>query len=166
MDSLHSLDPAADYLQVTRATAADGSTRLVLRGELDGVTAEVFDRAAREALARPATGRIDVHLAGLTFADSAGIRCLVEVRTAAGEAGRELTLVDPSDPVRRVLEISGLTAFFGLARGAEGSFHRCGMHVPMSPDETLRQSETLRAAARESRALASAAVASAPGRAR
>ena len=167
MDSLHPLDPAADYLRIDRTTSADGRTvRLVLRGELDGPTAEVVDRAVHQALRTPVVRRVELHVSALTFIDSAGIHCLLTGREATDRAERQLILVDPSDPVRRVLEISGLAGLFGLARGTGPTSPRRAPRPPQSLEASVRESEMLRASARRSRSLSAAAIASAPSRAR
>jgi anti-anti-sigma factor len=51
---------------------------------------------------------VDLDLAGLSFADSAGVRCLLVCRENAARAGCRLRLVDPCPAVRRVLEMTGV----------------------------------------------------------
>ena len=53
-------------------------------------------------------------VSALAFIDSSGISELLRVREAMVEAGGSMVLRDPTDNVRRVLEITGLTDTFGL----------------------------------------------------
>lgn len=53
-------------------------------------------------------------VSALAFIDSSGISELLRVREAMIEAGGSMVLRDPTDNVRRVLEITGLTETFGL----------------------------------------------------
>jgi len=65
-----------------------------------------------------------VDVSALAFIDSSGISELLRVREAMTEAGGSMVLRDPSDNVRRVLEITGLTetsvseAWHGRHRGS------------------------------------------------
>jgi len=87
---------------------ADDATLVVFRGELDMATAsealEVLVRAIRD-------GNVVIDASALTFIDSSGIRSLVEAyREAHRGIGTDRTVVvrNPSPPVRRVLEVTGL----------------------------------------------------------
>lgn len=55
----------------------------------------------------------------VTFMDSMGLRVLVQLRQTLTEAGRTLTLANASTPVRRVLQLAGVIAFFGLDTDAQ-----------------------------------------------
>ena len=61
----------------------------------------------------PAT-TMKVDASQLTFLDSSGISELLRVNDAVNEAGGTFLLVDPTDNVRRVLEITGLLETFGI----------------------------------------------------
>jgi anti-sigma B factor antagonist len=76
-----------------------------------------FDTAARDILDNDPDliefnrGQlIEVHLSEVTFMDSAGIHQLLALRLRAGQAGAQFVVRDASAPVRRVLELTGLTA--------------------------------------------------------
>jgi anti-sigma B factor antagonist len=81
------------------------SVRIVLRGELDMLTAPVLDAALQAAeLAAPRTIVVDLrHL----FIDCRGLRVLLDAHERAGKAGRALAAVHPAGGVRRVLELTG-----------------------------------------------------------
>ena len=53
---------------------------------------------------------IEVHLSQVTFMDSAGIHSLLALRLRAGQAGAQFVVRDASASVRRVLDLTGLTA--------------------------------------------------------
>lgn len=50
----------------------------------------------------------------LSFIDSSGVSELLRIRDTAVEHGGSFTIVSPTPAVRRVLEITGLLALFGL----------------------------------------------------
>ena len=86
------------------ATAAVAGDRAVVTvsGEVDMSTADAMFRAATKDGAAFAT----LDLRGVTFFDSAAIHALLQLAELYGERLRVL----PSTQVRRVLEISGLSA--------------------------------------------------------
>jgi anti-anti-sigma factor len=104
-------DDDALSIEVLRDTDA---VEVRARGEIDMETAPRVRAALIEA---GQDGRdVRLHLEGVTFMDSSGIRVLVEAQRAL--APRPLVLVAPSDGVRRVLGITGLTARFPVEDGA------------------------------------------------
>ena len=86
------------------ATAAMAGDRAVVTvtGEVDMSTADAMFRAATKDDAAAAT----LDLRGVTFFDSAAIHALLQLAEFFGERLQVL----PSTQVRRVLEISGLSA--------------------------------------------------------
>jgi anti-anti-sigma factor len=80
---------------------------LSVRGEIDIATAGILRSALEEALE---SGRRDtwVDLSEVTFMDSSGLNALVQAdHDFAGHNGR-LTVICPTGPVRRTLELTGL----------------------------------------------------------
>ena len=86
------------------ATAAVAGDRAVVTvtGEVDMSTADAMFRAATKDEVKHAT----LDLRAVTFFDSAAIHALLQLAELYGERLRVL----PSSQVRRVLEISGLSA--------------------------------------------------------
>jgi anti-sigma B factor antagonist len=81
-------------------------------GELDLATAPAL-AAALDPL--PAGGGdVEIDLAGVAFVDSSALSVLVGVHHRADAQGRRVRIVHPTPPVRRLLEITSLTALFGL----------------------------------------------------
>lgn len=85
------------------------AVRLVVRGELDLVTAPVLARHLDGAVAG---GRdlVEVDLEGVTFMDVRGVNVLIDARTALAVDGRRLAVHAPSDAVRRTLRFCGVEA--------------------------------------------------------
>ena len=83
-------------------------TGLAASGEIDAHTAPSL------AAAIDAAGPdVDLDLSGVEFVDSSGLRVLIDARQRLAEAGGGLTIVALSEPVRRLLEISGVSDYLG-----------------------------------------------------
>ncbi|QYG94924.1 STAS domain-containing protein [Iamia sp. SCSIO 61187] len=82
--------------------------RARVAGKLDAATVRVFLDAI-EPLAEGAR-QVVLDCEALEFCDSTGLRSFVVVRNRIGVPGA-LTLDRPSDELRRLLEITGLTGF-------------------------------------------------------
>jgi STAS domain-containing protein len=87
-------------------------------------------------LSGPTPGLVELNLADLDFVDSAGIRCLLNCRSAVETAGSRLVLVEPSPQVVRVLDITGLFDVFGLGQ-------RTGTQRSHSPHGGMRRGQPL-----------------------
>lgn len=78
-----------------------------ITGSLDvpsgGMLHELLDELSRTP------GDITLHLAGVTFMDSGGLRAMLQACSDLGDRG-EVRLVDPSHQVRRLLEMTGVEA--------------------------------------------------------
>ena len=95
---------------ITITIRVDGDAALVeVSGELDLHAAGDLTRAIAPVLdASPSTIGIDAR--GLTFADSAGLRALLQARADAEQRGITLRLTHLSEALDRLLEITGLRA--------------------------------------------------------
>jgi anti-anti-sigma factor len=86
--------------------------RLHVSGEVDLATAPALrEVAARISAAGPPVLRLD--LTDVVFLDSVGLSVLLAARQRLVEAGGEL-VVEPSQPIRRMLEIAGVADLFGV----------------------------------------------------
>ncbi|MEZ5225274.1 MAG: STAS domain-containing protein [Acidimicrobiales bacterium] len=82
-------------------------------GEIDAANGHVLTTKIGRGIA----GGVDevvIDVAKLEFIDSSGISRLVELRQMALDAGATFRLTHPAPNVRRVLEITGLLATFGI----------------------------------------------------
>jgi anti-sigma B factor antagonist len=116
-------------LQIT--TADDGS--LVVAGDLDAATADMMDRALRDAeAARQQRTPIVVDLRGVVFMDSSGLRTLVAASLRAGRRGTRVALRNVGPELSRLLEITGLRDQFGLtaAGPVDRAWQNSDAHVP------------------------------------
>jgi anti-anti-sigma factor len=82
-----------------------------LRGQLDPLTApEVQDRLTPLFGRGPQTLGID--LSRVTFMDSTGLDLLLDTKKALESEGGFLVLLNPSEAVLKVLELTGMTPIF------------------------------------------------------
>jgi anti-anti-sigma factor len=77
-------------------------------GELDPQTSPLLDRAVQRVLLSGYPSVV-LDLRDVDFVDSAGLRVLVGSHTELSRHHRRLCLRAPSPPVRRVLDLTGLT---------------------------------------------------------
>lgn len=85
-----------------------GDAVLVCSGELDLMTKEQMEQSILGVL-RLAPERLVVDLSGVTFLDASAVRELLRTRDVCRTAGCDLVVRSPSELVRRVLDIVGLT---------------------------------------------------------
>jgi anti-sigma B factor antagonist len=91
----------------------EGVAFLTVDGELDiASVAQLCEMA--EMACTETTGTLRINLAGVNFIDSSGISALVMMKNDADRQHRVLILEDPSERVRRVLELTGLTEHFQI----------------------------------------------------
>ena len=100
---------------VTYRTDPDGATvHATIAGELDLAEADAI-RDSLVAKAREMSGQyLHVDVAEVSLLDSYAVGALVSARNTAASEGVTLTLVNPSPPVRKVIEVTGLADVFGL----------------------------------------------------
>jgi anti-anti-sigma factor len=87
-----------------------GSLEVTLEGELDMAATFKLESELERLLARHEVRRLVFNLAKLAFVDSAGLGALLAIHDRAQDLGIELELTNPSDPVRRILDLSGTAA--------------------------------------------------------
>jgi anti-sigma B factor antagonist len=88
------------------------------KGEVDLYTAPRLKERVAE-LASSGHPRLAVNLAGVEFMDSTGIGVLISGLKRCREAGGDLALVAPREPVRKVLSITGLDRVFPIHDSVE-----------------------------------------------
>ncbi|HZN71552.1 MAG TPA: STAS domain-containing protein [Micromonosporaceae bacterium] len=90
----------------------DVLTVLVVRGELDLLTASDLAAVAEERIAAGDRSLV-LDLSALTFCDSTGLATFVWIRNLLQDEGGRLALATPTPMVRRVLDVTGLCDVFG-----------------------------------------------------
>ena len=84
-----------------------------VRGEIDAGTCPDLDAALAD-LPDVADGIIELDLAGVTFIDSSGLRVLITLVHRMHNTSGTVVIRNPSRPVARIVEITGLNLLFGL----------------------------------------------------
>jgi anti-sigma B factor antagonist len=103
---------AIDIPPFRLATRPDGDRVIVeVHGELDLETVEAVSRQVHELRAQAARS-IVLDLRALSFIDSSGLRLLLQLDAEARSDGFEFALIEGDGPVRRLLELTNLTADF------------------------------------------------------
>jgi anti-anti-sigma factor len=85
----------------------DGHTKVRVTGEIDLATATEL-RQHLEGVIAGGTGDLDLDLGDVTFLDSRGLVVLLAARQALHDKDHRLRVLNPSKPVLRVFELSGL----------------------------------------------------------
>jgi anti-sigma B factor antagonist len=92
--------------QLIERSVRPGCVEIQVEGDLDLAVAEQL----KDALERAAGNDLTlVSLQRCDFIDSTGIAVILQAHKEAAERGRRLVAYGPSDEVRRVLSITGLT---------------------------------------------------------
>ena len=92
----------------------DGLVVAALTGELDLDRSDDVRDSLAAASAAPGCRYLRVDVSDLGFIDSYGLGALVSARNSAAAKGVTLTLAEPSPPVRKAIEVTGLGHVFGL----------------------------------------------------
>jgi anti-sigma B factor antagonist len=103
---------------IERALAVDGTAIVSVRGEVDFANCDDVADGVREALTEWTPSLVQVDLREATFFDSTGLGALIEGYKACAETGARFVVINPSHAFRRVLDVTGLSDFFGLSEEA------------------------------------------------
>ena len=109
----------AELVQWSVHRAGDEVT-VALTGEVD-ISNEAALSAALAEVVGMKPGRIVIDLAGVSYLDSSGVRCLLNAAKHAAAAGSEMVVCRPVGIVLRVLEICGVDALLLLGSGGDES---------------------------------------------
>jgi anti-anti-sigma factor len=101
-------------MHIAKHQRLDGSYLLVLAGELDMATADKVRQAALCLLHHDGCDRLVLDLMDVSFIDCAGLGALIDLRNAASDADRPLTILDPSTAVSRLLHLARLENTFAI----------------------------------------------------
>ncbi|MEZ5244895.1 MAG: STAS domain-containing protein [Acidimicrobiales bacterium] len=89
----------------------DDGTRVAVHGEADADNCHELGAAL---LDESLIGPVRLDLAGLSFLDSSAVSELLGIQQELATRGIELSIVETSPAVHRVLEITGLLDVFGI----------------------------------------------------
>lgn len=90
------------------------SANVQVTGEIDLTSAPRLDDEVT-ALIEDSVTDLAIGLGAVSFMDSTGLRVLLKASKMLDSAGGNLVLSQPSDPVRRLLEVSGLDTHFQIS---------------------------------------------------
>lgn len=102
------MEPQGEDLLPLRFTRSATAATLYVAGELDVATVPTLERAVAGALDEQG-GEFRLDLSALTFMDSTGARALLQIHQRVELLGRRLVVVSPTEAVRRVFELMGLS---------------------------------------------------------
>jgi len=91
----------------TQVRHEGSSLDVALAGELDMASTFKLEAELERLWAEHEVHRLVLDLGDLTFVDSAGLGALIAIREQTRDRGIEMTVTNPSHPVRRVIELSG-----------------------------------------------------------
>jgi len=93
-------------------TARPDATRVSAVGEIDFDSQGELERTLIDLCSdqRP----VELDLGDVSFIDSSGLAMLLSIRNLCAESGGMLIVCAPSETVRRVLELAGLSAAFTI----------------------------------------------------
>jgi anti-sigma B factor antagonist len=91
----------------------EGAPCVALAGELDIAEVPRLELALDAAVAET-SGAFVVDLSDLDFLDSSGIRVLLRTRALLGREDRTLVVVCPYGPIRRAIELTGVSDLFPM----------------------------------------------------
>jgi anti-anti-sigma factor len=87
-------------------SAASDHTRVAVTGEVDAASADNL-RSALFDVIEGGQPKVVIDMSEVSFIDSSGLRVLIAGYKAAEAAGGGLSVAEPSEAVRRLLEITG-----------------------------------------------------------
>jgi anti-sigma B factor antagonist len=97
-----------------------GAPGVRVRGEVDLSTAPELTEALDAAI-RNSRGAFVVDLTDVDFLDSTGLTVFVRARALLGREERDLVIVCPPGPARRVFEITGIDELFAMFDSREAA---------------------------------------------
>lgn len=106
----------AERLRISRSQ--EGPHTITIAGELDAYSAPAFEAALAET---PIDGDLRLEVSEVGFIDSTGIRAVVTVDNELREKGHRVVVVDPSPPMKRLLELTSLDQRFLVEDSGSGS---------------------------------------------
>jgi len=103
----------AEFINHISVDRRPSHTVIALFGEFDAADGHRLRDVVTPLLDEPRP-KVDLDLAGVTFAGSATLGVLLELRAATRSAAGELRIVAASPGVARLLELTGLSQVLGL----------------------------------------------------
>ena len=103
----------------------DGHSDVRVTGDVDLATAPELGQRLNLVIAA-GNGDVDVDLSNVTFLDSSGLAVLLAARQGLHDQHHRLTVRNPSTPVLRILELSGVLDVMMNGQHPAGDSSRAG----------------------------------------
>jgi anti-sigma B factor antagonist len=94
-------------IRLSHDVLPDGRAVITIIGDLDLATAGRTARYVSEIIDRH-DGPVSADLSGLSFCDACGLGTLIRIACYARRSGRLFTLSSPSQPLTRIMRITGV----------------------------------------------------------
>jgi anti-anti-sigma factor len=94
-------------------TRGPGSAVVGVTGEIDLSSVGALNACLRKCIDEGCTD-ITLDMSGITFMDSSGIASLLKTKQHLDEASGNLTLSNPSQSVRKLLDLTALSSIFAI----------------------------------------------------
>lgn len=104
--------------EITYTNAAPGVMVINVTGWLDAHTFELMEQAVNNLFAA-GTFKLIINLAGVEYISSAGAGVFIGALSSAKEQGGEIVLMNPTQPVREVFDLLGLSQIFKFAANVQ-----------------------------------------------
>jgi anti-anti-sigma factor len=108
-----------EQLEITPAPLGD-VPGIALAGEVDIAVARQVEEALDGGI-RDSVGAFVVDLCEVDFLDSSGVSLLVRARALLGRDERQLVVICPPGPVRRIFEVAGIADLLALFESREAA---------------------------------------------
>ena len=102
------------HMHLSTRREPDATIVLTASGDVDFSVADHLRAVALGLLASTECRRLCLDLSSVSFLDSTGISALVAIRNAAQASTHTLLLRNPSKPVARLLDLTGLAPVFDI----------------------------------------------------
>jgi anti-anti-sigma factor len=106
------------------AEESDSTLFVRFKGELDLAVVDECAAGLDEPLMGPEASVV-LDLGQLTFADSTGLRFLIDTKRRAESRGKRLLLSEVSEPMLKLFDVTGLTSWFEYADGSSPQGSPC-----------------------------------------
>jgi anti-anti-sigma factor len=91
-----------------------GHVKIVMSGNLDSIGSGEFQSVTDKIFAESGDADLVLDFASVAFVSSAGLRVLLLLMKKLLSAGRSMKLSNVSEPVRKVLDITGFSSIFTI----------------------------------------------------
>jgi len=110
--------PAENGTIVGLSDNPSGATTVHVQGEIDAATVGELEAAISEAIHRSRSVVVD--FSPVEFIDSSGIKCLLQARLAADQAGVSFRIIGVRPHTMRIFQIAGVDGFLHCQSATSG----------------------------------------------